>query len=203
MWSLSIAFILLAAVSGYWLRRATRSRAGEIPCTSGAMPVMPALLSVCVILGMASGSGLLISHFHWSGSSAIAYVAWMIPFGAASLLFVLALAAAHTNRVAMAWLSLTLPNALIIRTPAETTRVLLEKKCVRAFVVGNGMGGPTYVQYFIEVGERTLNLVVPYSLGIGSITDGAPWLAQYVGLVVQSRAREIHHFLEPFCTRDR
>lgn len=77
--------------------------------------------------------------------------------------------------------------------------VCLSKIIARAFIVGNGVAGPKYVQYFIEVGGRTLNLVVPYCLGIGSVGDGAPWLAQYVGPVVQARVKEPHRFLGPYC----
>jgi hypothetical protein len=201
MWGLVIAFLLIAGAGGFWLRRAIRSRGAEIPCTSGAVPIVPVLLGVVVIGAMAGGSGFLISQLHLFGAGPWAFTSWLLSMSAASIVIIVALTAAHTNRVALVWLSLHPPNELTLRTPDGTERVSLDKGCVRALIVGNGAAGPTHVQYFIEVGDRTLNLVVPFALGIG-VADDAPWLAQYVGAVVQGRIKETHRFLEPFCTRE-
>lgn len=199
MWGLSVAFLIVAVVCGHWLRTLIRSRGTEIPCTSGVLPIRPVLVGVCGLFAMAGGSGIVIAQLHLFGAGSAAFIAYLVSMSAAAILFIMAVATAHTNRVALVWISLSPPNQLIVRPPGGTDTVTLETGCVRAAVVGNGAAGPTFVQYFVAAGERTLNLVVPFTIRAARTTEGAPWLAQYTGAVVQGRIKDVHRFLEPYC----
>ena len=201
MWVLSVAFVIVAAACGSWLRASIRSRGADIPCTSGAPATFPVLVSLAGALAMVGASGFIIAWLQLFGAGGLAFWAYLVSMGAAVTLFIMAVAAVHTNRVALVWLRLSLPNQLIVRTPDRIDTVTLEAGSVRASIVGNGAAGPKFVQYFVASGERTLNLVVPMTIrGARVADDGSPWLAQYTGAVVQGRVNEVHRFLEPYCT---
>jgi hypothetical protein len=199
MWGLSFVFLIIAAACGYWLRSSLRSRSGEIPCTAGGVPMLPLLVGLGGVLAMVAGSGTLIGSLHLIEAGDVAFMAYFVSLSAAAVLFIMSVAATHTNRVALVWIRLSPPNQLIVRTPEGTDTVTLEAGRVRAWVVGSGMGGPSFIQYFIGAGERTLNLVVPMTIRAARVTEGAPWLAQYTGAVVQGRVKDVHRFLEPYC----
>jgi hypothetical protein len=201
MWGLSCALLIIAAACGYWLRASLRTRGGEIPCTAGGVPMLPLLVGLGGVLAMVGVSGELIGSLHLIAAGDMAFAAFIVSVSAAAASFIMAVAAAHTNRAALVWLRLSPPNQLIVRTPQGTDTVTLEAGCVRASFVGSGVGGATFIQYFIGAGERTLNLVVPMTIRAAHVMEGAPRLAHYTGAVVQGRVKDVHRFLEPHCAK--
>jgi hypothetical protein len=131
VWSLSIAFLIIATACGYWLNVSIRSRGVEIPCTAGAVPAVPVIIGVGGIFVMAGGSGALIAWLHLFGAGALAFTVYLASMSAASILFILAVATVHTNRVALVWIKLSPPNRLVVRTPDGIETVTLENGCVR------------------------------------------------------------------------
>jgi hypothetical protein len=120
---------------------------------------------------------------------------------AVSILFIMDISTLQVNRDALVWIRVVEPDALIVREPGAETRIQLGPGAVLAFIVGNGLSGPSYVQYHVEQGERRLNLVVPFTLAAAEAPDRAPWLESYTGPIAQADARRLNRFFAPFCRK--
>lgn len=188
----------------FWLRALLRSRGGDIPCTARiaspwivASGVLALVGNVVVnVLGLKALDAAFGKHL-----SPVLFTAWLLTMSAGSILFIAALATLDTNRKALAWLRLAAPDELVVRGAGVSTTVKLEPASVRALLVGGGLGGAMYVQYYIRNGDRAIELVVPFTLAAGPATNGSPWLDSFSGLIAQGGARKLHRFFAPYCER--
>jgi hypothetical protein len=196
---LSLGNALLAVLAMLWLRRVSRARGQEIPCTRAVFSWVVVAAGVAVMFGVVVANVLLeekLGHLLGREKSGWIFAAWLLTASVGSILFIVALTTFHTNRTAAAWIRVMPPGGFSLRIGGESTLVKLQPGAARVTGVAQGVGGILYVQYQILDGERAIDLVLPFVRG--ARTDGAPWLDRTTGLVVQGAARTLHELFAQF-----
>jgi hypothetical protein len=196
---LALANGLIAVAAGLWLRRLSRARGQEIPCTDGVFSWVVVAAGVAAMLLMVVGNILVlipIEHALGREKSGVVFVVWLLAMSAGAILFIVALNTWHTNRYAAGWLRVMAPGGLSLRVGGASTLIKLAQGSVGVVGVAQGIGGIVYVQYRILDGERAIDLVVQFVRG--ARTDGAPWLDRPHGLIVQGAARTLHELFTPY-----
>jgi hypothetical protein len=202
---LALADAFLAIVVALWLRALVRAREEQIPCTARIFSWAIVAVGVIAMVGLVVANVLVLQALDRAFGrtlSPILFTAWLLAMSAAAILFVVAIATLHTNRSAAAWIRLVPPSGLVVRVAGETATLALAPGSVRALGLVGGSAGVMYVQYAIRNGDRSIELVVPYTRDAGRATDGAPWLDGLSGLVAQGRARALHRYFAQFCAPD-
>jgi hypothetical protein len=203
MWPVIGANAALAVILALWLRALLRARRGAIPCTPGSASPLVIAAGIAALVGAVVINVLVLRALGQLGRDLdpLAFTLWLAMVSAVSILFIVDISTLQVNRAALVWIRIAEPDALIVREPGAETTIRLAPSSVSAFIVGNGMSGPAYVQYHVAHGDRRLNLVVPFTLTAAASTDGAPWLGAYLGPVAQGGARRLNRFLAPFCQK--
>lgn len=203
MWLLTLIDGALALALGLWQWTLLRARSGAIPCTSGVVSRTVIAVGVAALVGLVVVNVLVLRALGGlgPGQDAFAFMLWLGAMSACSILFIVSLTTLQVNREARVWINIVEPDALIVRESGAETRIPLVPGSVQAFIVGNGLSGPAFVQYHIAHGERRMNLVIPFTLAAAQATEGSPWLASYTGPVTQAGARRMNRFLVPFCAK--
>ena len=196
---LALANAFVAVAAALWLRRLSRARGQEIPCTRGVFSWAVVAAGVAVMLGVVLGNILALiplDHLLGREKSGVVFAVWLLTMSAGAILFIVALTTWHTNRYAAGWLRVMAPGGLALRVGGESRLLKLAPGAVRVVGVAEGIGGIMYVQYRILDGERAIDLVVQFVRG--ARVDGAPWLDRPDGLIVQGAARTLHELFAPY-----
>ncbi|MFT3769073.1 MAG: hypothetical protein QM820_26835 [Minicystis sp.] len=199
----SLANAVLALILGLWLWALLRARGGAIPCMPRVGSLAVVAIGGAALVGIVGANVLALEALGQLGPGLdpFAFAVWLGAMSAAGILFIMDIAALRVNREALVSIRIVEPDALIVREPGAETRIELGPGSVLAFIVGNGLSGPSYVQYHVKHGERRLNLVVPFTMSAAGATGDAPWLEVATGPIAQAGARRLNRFLAPFCMK--
>jgi hypothetical protein len=182
----------------FWLRALLRARGDDIPCTPQSFSWRMVAIGVVALVGIVIANVLVLKALDSAFGrklSPLIFTGWLLSMSAAAILFIIAITALHTNRTAVAWIRVLPPDQLSVRVGHETATVRLAPGAVHLVGVAEGVGGLMYVQYAIRNGDRTLDLVVPFTRDAARVTDGAPTLGYVTGVIAQGGARKLHQHL--------
>jgi hypothetical protein len=191
-----IAILMLS-----WLRILLRARGEDIPCTARIFSWAIVAVAVVALAGLVVANVLVLKTLDSAFGkqlSPVLFTAWLLAMSAASISFVIAVTAFHTNSKAAAWIRVVPPDQLFFRVGSESTAVKLEPGSVRAMGVFEGAGGLMYIQYLVRDGDRAIGLVVPSTRDAGPAVNGAPLLDGLSGLIAQD-GRKLNRYLVQFC----
>lgn len=91
------------------------------------------------------------------------------------------------------------PPEAVLERDGAVTRVPLVEGAVRAWTVGSGASGPTYLQLAVGPSEDAgFALYVAPALRHWSLSEGASWLSAYAGLSPVARGPDLLDLLAPF-----
>jgi hypothetical protein len=195
----------MAIALAFSLRALIRSRRDYIPCVGRQVEPLPLLLGLLGLVGVVVANALILKASGELGGprhlDPALFIAWLAGMSAFAILLILVIATLHTNRTALVWIRMAPPSGLVVREPNGELEITLVQGCVRAFVVGSGVGGPGLVQFYIDdrARDRTLNLVLPGVLAAIRCAEEGPWLSSYVGPIAQGQARPLANYLSTYC----
>lgn len=205
MWLVIAVNLVLILAIYLWYRALLGSRGEYIPCTDRPAPPAVVFTSVLALLLFVAVDVLALKALGELGKdlSPWRFTLWLGALSARGILFTIAITAWYTNARALVWIRLLPPKSLLVREPAGEVEIELSQNGIRAFIVGNGVSGPSYIQYHVldAARKRTLNLVVSYNrFGNSSVAPG-PWLGSYIGPLVQGSPALLSRYFAPFCQR--